>query len=340
MLTDILLAVGISPSTTPALETLLSRPFLSKKWVGSRPKQPSTTGHGWNLYVVDTVSPITLYHEMVEYSCRYAETHPKGQSCRHLLSEAHLILRALLVQPLPPARGAPGERPPGPTGGEEAQGPPGGDMSARTDSEADRRVLEKAFSENCAQLGDCFSRGNQKDCHLALPYYRMSGLSITDVMSRNRPLAISPLTYGPGFLFYLKHFLLEEVDQVLSQEAADEIIDIFSQTEPSQLVTVCASPAMLNVSPSKVRRRLQHLSLATGMSVPLTLTMATMALRLDDLRQYTELMEKHAEVGVETGTPRCGPPSWPTSSDTASQGLLARAMVALHENNIASAGAG
>ncbi|KAG7266204.1 hypothetical protein CRUP_012633, partial [Coryphaenoides rupestris] len=124
------------------------RTFMSKKWVGSRPKQPSTTGHGWNLYVVDTVSPITLYHEMVEYSCRYAETHPKGQSCRHLLSEAHLILRALLVQPLPPARGAPGERPPGPTGGEEAQGPPGGNMSARTDSEADRRVLEKAFSEN------------------------------------------------------------------------------------------------------------------------------------------------------------------------------------------------
>jgi len=82
------------------------------------------------------------------------------------------------------------------------------------------------------------------------------------------------------------------------QEAADEIIHIFSQTEPSQLVTVCASPAMVNVSPSKVLRRLQHLELATGMSVPLTITMATMALRLDDLRQYTELMEKHAEVRV------------------------------------------
>ena len=82
------------------------------------------------------------------------------------------------------------------------------------------------------------------------------------------------------------------------QEAADEIIDIFSQTEPSQLVTVCASPAMADVSPAKVLRRLQHLEQATGMSVPLTVTMATMSLRLDDLRRYTELMEKHAEVRV------------------------------------------
>ncbi|KAG7266202.1 hypothetical protein CRUP_012631, partial [Coryphaenoides rupestris] len=134
------------------------------------------------------------------------------------------------------------------------------------------------------------------------------------------------------------------------QEAADEIIDIFSQTEPSQLVTVCASPAMLNVSPSKVRRRLQHLSLATGMSVPLTLTMATMALRLDDLRQYTELMEKHAEMLLVYGfieEPRLllqggsgdrdaqvRPTQLADQLRHSQPGLLAAAMVALHENNM------
>ena len=60
-------------------------------------------------------------------------------------------------------------------------------------------------------------RSSQKDCHLALPYYRMSGLSVTEIMARNRPLPSSPHTYGPGFLFYLKHFLLEETEQILSQ---------------------------------------------------------------------------------------------------------------------------
>ncbi|XP_059922179.1 Hermansky-Pudlak syndrome 3 protein isoform X3 [Gadus macrocephalus] len=346
MLTDIFLALGIDPTTTPALESLLSRPFLSKKWAGSRPKAPSVTGHGWNLYVVNTVSPITLYHEMVEYSCRYAETHPMGESCRHLLSEAHLILRASLIKPLPTAKGEPRELPEMPTDGEKAQRPT---TDAFTDSKAERQVMETAFRENCAQLGDCFSRGNQKDCHLALPYYRMSGLSITEVMSRNRPLPISPCTYGPGFVFYLNHFLLEETDQILSQEAADEIIDIFSQTEPSQLVTVCASPAMADVSPAKVLRRLQHLEQATGISVPLTVTMATMSLRLDDLRRYTELMEKHAEMLLVYGfieEPRLllhggsgGRDTQVRPTQLANQlrkdqpGLLTAAMVALHENN-------
>ncbi|KAJ3599729.1 hypothetical protein NHX12_033685 [Muraenolepis orangiensis] len=343
MLADILLAVGMDPSTP--LESLLTRPFLSKKWAGSRPKALSVSGHGWNLYVVDTVSPITLYHEMVDYSCRYAETHPMGQSCRHLLSEAHLILCASLVQPLPPAKGDPRELSQVPTDGEEARGQTDGDADARTD----RSVLEEAFRENCAQLGDCFSRGHQKDCHLALPYYRMSGLSITDVMSRNQPLPRSPHTYGPGFLFYLKHFLLEEVDQTLSQEAADEIIDIFSRTEPSQLANVCASPAMASVSAAKVLRRLQHLEQATGMSVPLTITMATMALRLDDLQRYTELMDKHAEMllvygfieeprlllhgGSGAGDSQVRPTQLATQLRQSQPGLLAAAMVALHENN-------
>lgn len=45
----------------------------------------------------------------------------------------------------------------------------------------------------------------------------MSGLSVTEVMARNRPHPGSPNFYGPGFLFYLKHYLLEETDQTLSQ---------------------------------------------------------------------------------------------------------------------------
>lgn len=45
----------------------------------------------------------------------------------------------------------------------------------------------------------------------------MSGLSVTDIIARNRPLPNSPHLYGPGFLFYLKNYLLEETEQKLSQ---------------------------------------------------------------------------------------------------------------------------
>ncbi|KAM3876039.1 BLOC-2 complex member HPS3 [Diretmus argenteus] len=347
MLTGVFLAMGIDPSTTPILETLLSRPFLSKKWTGSRPRESSGAGHGWNLYVVDTVSPITLYHEMVEYSRRYAETNPQAHSCRHLLSEAHLLLRASLLQLMLPGKRTP-IIPPHIKSDVEAERQTDTQVNVRTDREADRQELEEALRENCAQLGDCFSRGSQRECHLALPYYRMSGLSVTEVIARNRPLPSfpSPSSYGPGFLFYLKHFLLEE-DQILSQETADDIIDVFSQSEPSHLVSVCASPSMLHASPAQAMLRLQHLESTAGASVPLTITMATMALRMDDLPQYTQLMDRHTEMLLVYGfieEPKLllcsgsgGQDTHPTALTrhlTHSQpGLLVAAMVALHENN-------
>ncbi|XP_076010604.1 BLOC-2 complex member HPS3 isoform X2 [Genypterus blacodes] len=310
------------------------RRSLSRKWTGSFPKETSSAGHGWNLYVVDMVSPISLYHEMVEYSQSYAESDPQAQGCRHLLSEAHLLLLTSLLQPADQRRD-----------NAESQA-----VSPQTDRQAERQQLEKAFRENCAQLGDSFSRGRQKDCHLALPYYRMSGLSVTDIITRNRPLPRSPYTYGPGFLFYLKHFLLEDADQSLSQEVADEVIEIFSQSEPSQLVGVCASPVMLHASPALVLQRLQHVEETAGVSVPLTITMAAMALRLDDSLQYTQLMDRHTEMLLVYGfieesrlllhsgsgdqrTHIVHPTALARHLTRSQPGLLVAAMVALHENN-------
>uniref|UniRef100_G3NRJ9 HPS3 biogenesis of lysosomal organelles complex 2 subunit 1 n=1 Tax=Gasterosteus aculeatus aculeatus TaxID=481459 RepID=G3NRJ9_GASAC len=278
----VVLLSAANAETTEEPERTTQRRGLSRKWTISSPKETSTAGHGWNLYVVDTVSPLTLYQEMVEYSQRYAETNPQAQSLRHLLSEAHLLLRTSLLQTSEQQRII-----------EEDSSP---SLQADTEGPSDSTELEEAFKQNCAQLGDCFSRGSQRECHLALPYYRMSGLSVTELMARNRPLAGRPQSYGPGFLFYLKHYLFEETEQVLSQEAADEVIDIFSQSEPSQLVSVCASPSLINTSPAKTLQILQHLENTAGVSVPLTTTMATMMLRLEDLPEYTRLMERHAEL--------------------------------------------
>ncbi|KAM7409251.1 hypothetical protein PAMA_000959 [Pampus argenteus] len=306
--------------TSEDTERNSQRRGLSRKWTISSPKESSSAGHGWNLYVVDTVSPITLYQEMVEYSQRYAETNPQAQSLQHLFSEAHLLLRASLLQSSNPDPATP-----------------------------ERQKLEEALRENCAHLGDCFSRGSQKDCHLALPYYRMSGLSITEIMVRNRPLPSSPHSYGPGFLFYLRHYLLEETEQSLSQEAADEVIDIFSQSEPSQLVGVCTSPSMINISPARTLQILQRLEDSAGVSVPLTITMATMMLRLGDLPQYTQLMDRHAEMLLVYGfieEPRLllygggggqhthvRPTALTQQLAHVQPGLLVAGMVALHENS-------
>ncbi|XP_071342477.1 BLOC-2 complex member HPS3 isoform X2 [Trachinotus anak] len=342
MLTGIFLAVGIDPATTPALESFLSRPFLTRKWTISSPKETSSAGHGWNLYVVDTVPPLTLYEEMVEYSRQYAENNPQAQSLRHLLSEAHLLLRASLLQTSEQQQKSEGD-PTMPLQREADTQP-----ERQTAAQTDRRELEEALRQNCAQLGDCFSRASQKDCHLALPYYRMSGLSVPEVIVRNRPLPDSPYSYGPGFLFYLKHHLLEETEQILGQESADEVIDIFSQSDPSELISVCASPSMINISPARTLQILQRLEDTSGVSVPLTITMATMMLRLDDLPQFTQLLDRHAEMLLVYSfiqEPRlllhgCGgqhthirPTALSHQLTKSHAGLLVAGMVALHENN-------
>ncbi|XP_034736557.1 Hermansky-Pudlak syndrome 3 protein isoform X3 [Etheostoma cragini] len=324
-------------------ERTAHRRSLSRKWTISSPKESSSAGHGWNIYVVNTVPPLTLYQEMVEYSQRYAETNPQAHSLRHLLSEAHLLLRASLLQT--PAQQGDIEGCPAVAQQTDTDGP----AEKQTAIQKDIQELEEAMRQNCAQLGDCFSRGSQKDCHLALPYYRMSGLSVTDIIARNHPLPSSPHSYGPGFLFYLKHYLLEETEQILSQEAADKVLDIFSQSEPSQLVSVCASPPMINISPAQALQVLQHLEATAGVSVPLTITMATMMLRLDDLPRYRELMERHAEMLLVYGfieEPRLllhggggsqhahvRPTSLTGQLAKSQPGLLVAAMVALHENN-------
>lgn len=91
-------------------------------------------------------SPVCLHVSVsqVEYSQRYVETNPQAQSLRHLLSEAHLLLRASLLQT------------------SEQQQNSGCDhtesVEKHTGPPTDRRELEEAFRQNCAQLGDCFSR--------------------------------------------------------------------------------------------------------------------------------------------------------------------------------------
>lgn len=62
------------------------------------------------------------------------------------------------------------------------------------------------------------------------------------------------------------------------------------------MVSVCVSPALVNISPARTLQILQHVEDTAGVSVTLTITMATMLLLLDDLPQYTQLMDRHTEV--------------------------------------------
>ncbi|MEQ2197650.1 hypothetical protein XENOCAPTIV_001522, partial [Xenoophorus captivus] len=119
--------------------------------------------------------------------------------------------------------------------------------------------------------------------------------------------------------------------------------------EPSMLVSVCASPCMMNVDPAATLQMLQHLEDTSGVSVPLTITMATMMLRLGNMARHTELMERHAEMllvygfieeprlllhggGGDKHTQVC-PTALARQLADSQPGLLVAGMVALHENS-------
>lgn len=88
----------------------------------------------------------------VEYSQRYAETNPQAQSLRHLFSEAHLLLRASLLQPSEQQQNSESDA------AVSLQTDTDKLPERQTAAQTDRQELEKALRKNCAQLGDCFSR--------------------------------------------------------------------------------------------------------------------------------------------------------------------------------------
>ncbi|XP_075057998.1 BLOC-2 complex member HPS3 [Mixophyes fleayi] len=234
---------------------------LSTRKSGSiKSKTSAETEPGWNLYIVSTTPAVQLYKEMVEYSKKYVTMKTHGTI--HLLSEAHLLLRAALMDP---------------------------DLV----ESADKEELVTAFRESCAYLGDCFSRLDTKNSHLALPYYKMSCLSMSDIVDR----VCKDLTqdYGKGFMFYLKHSLFEELDEQLSEEMASKVLQIFNATEPNQLPHVLSSPCMTNACPTKSMGFLEKLE-SSAPTALISLTKAAMALKMHDLQTYQSAMQHHSEM--------------------------------------------
>ncbi|XP_051979904.1 BLOC-2 complex member HPS3-like isoform X2 [Xyrauchen texanus] len=242
-----------------------NRKNISRKTSMSKSTEPVDSAHGWNLYVISSVSTLQLYREIVEYSRRYEQASPMSQSCVHLLSEAHLLLRAAL-------------------------------LTRQSCEPGERAQLQDAFQESCAHLGDCFSRFDKKEFHLALPYYKMSGLSVTEVIQRNMAMCRPSSQYGKGFIFFLKHSLYEETVEELSEDMATKVLEIFSVAEPAQIPHVVSSPSMLRADPNIAMTHLRQLEGSGSSSITLSLCMASLALRNGDLHSYRQQMDCHSEM--------------------------------------------
>lgn len=70
---------------------------------------------------------------------------------------------------------------------------------------------------------------------MALPYYKMSGLTVTDVIKRNVPVSSISAGYGKGFIFFLKHSLYEETMEELSKVPKETPDDDFTYSGQSDM---------------------------------------------------------------------------------------------------------
>ncbi|XP_055103762.1 BLOC-2 complex member HPS3 isoform X3 [Symphalangus syndactylus] len=180
----IILLTKADPEAIPERRQSPKR-LLSRKDTSVKIKIPPVAEAGWNLYIVNTISPVQLYKEMIDYSNTYKTV--KTQSCIHLLSEAHLLVRAALM--------------------DASQLEPG-----------EKAELLEAFKESCGHLGDCYSRLDSQHSHLTLPYYKMSGLSMAEVLARMDWTVEDGLQkYERGLIFYINHSLYENLDEELSE---------------------------------------------------------------------------------------------------------------------------
>ncbi|XP_027747663.1 Hermansky-Pudlak syndrome 3 protein isoform X2 [Empidonax traillii] len=247
----------------------------------------------------------------VDYSRTYENV--KTESCIHLLSEAHLLIRAAIMDP----------------------------HFLKSD---EKEELLRAFRESCAFLGDCYSRFDTKDYHLALPYYRMSGLSMTEVLKRLVSEGDEAQTYEKGLIFYLTHSLNEDLNEELSKESGNKVLQIFYLADPVQLPHILSSPCMRNVCPLTAVKYLQKVEKMMP-SVVLTLTKAYLALKMGDLIMYEHEMDSYNETILACGfigqprllRQRKGGTVMPTEFAVhlkeTQPGLLVAATVALHENS-------
>ncbi|XP_066203837.1 BLOC-2 complex member HPS3 [Saccopteryx leptura] len=245
------------------------RRLLSRQGTGTnKQRTPPAAEAGWSLYIVNTISPVQLYREMVEYSTAYKTT--KTQSCIHLLSEAHLLVRAAL-------------------------------LDAELDPGEEAELLE-AFKDSCGHLGDCYSRLDTQESHLALPYYKMSGLSMAEVLARvDWAAEDGSQRYERGLIFYVSHSLYENLDEELSEDLAEKVAQMFHAAEPKQLPHVLCSPAMRSIDPHTALSYLRTLDTSGFSSVLVTLTKAAMALRMGDRDMYRREMESHPEMKLVCG---------------------------------------
>ncbi|XP_072046964.1 BLOC-2 complex member HPS3-like [Amphiura filiformis] len=177
--------------------------------------------------------------------------------------------------------------------------------------------LQQLFLKTCALLAQYYSRPDVEDGHLATPYFKMSQLSLQQVLQMftheddamttdpapsldvdgldedNIPVVVPP---GPGLISYLNRVLFgaeKPLDFDVDEKLCNRILDIYREVAPSKLSQlILLSTLKDSLSPAKAMESLQKLNLLAGYKQSTTdiLTSVWLYIQLGDLEQANSVL--------------------------------------------------
>ncbi|XP_069116206.1 BLOC-2 complex member HPS3-like isoform X2 [Argopecten irradians] len=216
---------GIHPFIGPKKVTVSENHVILLAMVDSGNKQ---NDYLWSLYALKKYSHGEFYKEMIAFGSRYQQKNP--DTYISLLEEGHMILRSTMVTVVP------------------------SDMSHDSD----------LLQESAALLGEFYSMPGNSQWHLGLPYYLMSGLTLSYVVRqalqyKQHTKSTLAYSYGQGFLYYLNYVLFQDDEPFqLKEEEGDMVLEVCAEAMADKLSRIILFSRLQTYTQEKTLNLLKH----------------------------------------------------------------------------------
>lgn len=216
----------ICPDVTEPVCLIGLRPFLGIETILSTKKSIvllAKAENTWTLYSLKLPNPDEIYVDILNAARNHKSTSPT--TYRHLLEEAHAIVRLakdVIRFDFPPQP---------------------------------RSTLNDLYDQSCMLLGDYYIESDlESDWRLSIPYYKMSGLKVNQVLSRKSA------KNAPGLVVFLTESLLTMKSGVEADELfqSHNVVDIIgTETKEGLLKLILGSSVLQEYATDKLIKLLE-----------------------------------------------------------------------------------
>ncbi|XP_064643834.1 BLOC-2 complex member HPS3-like isoform X2 [Lineus longissimus] len=173
----------------------------------------SDEDYSWSMYALKSSMIVALCAEVHELTSTLRHMSPADHV--HLLQESQLLIQYAMLHGL------------------------------------EQEEIEQMFKTCCTMLGDYYAMPDHEDWTLTVPYYKMAGMTVPEVIKRHYAMFVGTggmefedlrsLEFGEGLVAYLVHVLFEAGDPfTLEENLGDFVLAAIASKCPQRLAEVIA----------------------------------------------------------------------------------------------------